>query len=489
MKARLLTEENRKWWTLASLTFALFMIMLDNTVVNVALPAIQRDLDISVSQLEWVVTGYALSFAVLMLTGGKLADMLGRRRIFSIGLVIFTVSSLLCGLAGTAELLIGARVLQGVGAALMMPATLSIITATFPPKERGAALGIWAGVSATALAIGPLIGGLITEHISWNWIFYVNVPVGVVGLVAAQLIIRESRDTSHEQRLDLPGLLSSGIALFALVYALIEANNKGWTSPLILGLFAVAAIAGIVFVLLELHQRLPMFDVRLFADPTFAGANIVALLITLAMFGVFFFISLYMQNILGYSAVRAGAAFLPMTVLIVIAAPLAGRASDRLGSRWLMTAGMSLLGCSLLVFAQLQPDSSYLSLLPAMLLGGVGMAITMTPMTAAALSSVPVDKSGVGSGMLNTFRQVGGALGVALMGAILASGSKSALAGGASPVDAFMTGLHRALYVSAVIAFAGAGVAAALIRSHARTGPAAARVPPTPTPGERPSIS
>ena len=227
MKARLLTEENRKWWTLASLTFALFMIMLDNTVVNVALPAIQRDLDISVSQLEWVVTGYALSFAVLMLTGGKLADMLGRRRIFSIGLVIFTLSSLLCGLAGTAELLIGARVLQGVGAALMMPATLSIITATFPPKERGAALGIWAGVSATALAIGPLIGGLITEHISWNWIFYVNVPVGVVGLVAAQLIIRESRDTSHEQRLDLPGLLSSGIALFALVYALIEANNKG----------------------------------------------------------------------------------------------------------------------------------------------------------------------------------------------------------------------------------------------------------------------
>ena len=241
--------------------------------------------------------------------------------------------------------------------------------------------------------------------------------------------------------------------------------------------------------LLELHQRLPMFDVRLFADPTFAGANVVALLITLAMFGVFFFISLYMQNILGYSAVRAGAAFLPMTVLIVIAAPLAGRASDRLGSRWLMTAGMSLLGCSLLVFAQLQPDSSYLSLLPAMLLGGVGMAITMTPMTAAALSSVPVDKSGVGSGMLNTFRQVGGALGVALMGAILASGSKSALAGGASPVDAFMTGLHRALYVSAVIAFAGAGVAAALIRSHARTGPAAARVPPAPAPGERPSIS
>ena len=469
MRARLLAEENRKWWTLASVSFALFMIMLDNTVVNVALPAIQRDLGIDVAELEWVVTGYALSFAVLMLTGGKLADMHGRRRIFLIGLAVFTFSSLLCGLAGTAELLTAARVLQGVGAAFMMPATLSIITATFPPKERGAALGIWAGVSAMALAIGPLVGGLITEHIGWNWIFYLNVPVGLVGLVAARLIIPESRDTSHEQRLDLPGLVTSGIALFALVYALIEANSKGWTSPLILGLFAVAAVSGAAFVLLELHQRLPMFDMTLFHNPTFAGANTVALLVSLAMFGVFFFISLYMQNVLGYSAVRAGVAFLPMTVLIILVAPFAGRSSDRLGSRWLMTGGMTLVGCSLLVFAQLQPDSSYFQLLPGMILGGVGMATTMTPMTAAVLSSVPVDKAGVGSGMLNTFRQVGGALGIALMGAILASGSNTALADGASKVDAFINGLHHALYVAAVIAFAAALTAAVTVRSHARS--------------------
>ncbi len=467
MRTRLLAEENRKWWTLASVSFALFMIMLDNTVVNVALPAIQRDLGIGVAELEWVVTGYALSFAVLMLTGGKLADMHGRRRIFLIGLAVFTFSSLLCGLAGTAELLTAARVLQGVGAAFMMPATLSIITATFPPKERGAALGIWAGVSAMALAIGPLVGGLITEHIGWNWIFYLNVPVGLAGLVAARLIIRESRDTSHEQRLDLPGLVSSGIALFALVYALIEANSKGWTSPLILGLFALAAAAGTAFVLLELHQRLPMFDMTLFRDPTFAGANTVALLVSLAMFGVFFFISLYMQNVLGYSAVRAGVAFLPMTVLIILVAPFAGKSSDRLGSRWLMTAGMTLVGCSLLIFAQLQPDSSYFHLLPGMILGGVGMATTMTPMTAAVLSSVPVDKAGVGSGMLNTFRQVGGALGIALMGAILASGSNTALAAGASKTDAFMNGLHHALYVAALIAFAASLTAAVTVRSHA----------------------
>jgi EmrB/QacA subfamily drug resistance transporter len=469
VKSRILAEENRKWWTLVSVSFALFMIMLDNTVVNVALPSIQKDLGIDVAELEWVVTGYALSFAVLMLSGGKLADMYGRRRIFMVGLAGFTLASLLCGLAGNAELLIGARVFQGVGAACMMPATLSIITATFPPRERGAALGIWAGVSAMALAIGPLVGGLITEHIGWNWIFYINVPVGLVGLVAARVIIRESKDTSHEQRLDLPGLLTSGIALFAFVYALIEANSRGWTSPLILGLFVVAAVAGTAFVLLELHQRLPLFDMTLFRNPTFAGANTVALLVSLAMFGVFFFISLFMQNVLGYSAVRAGVAFLPMTILIILVAPIAGKSSDRLGSRWLMTGGMTLVGCALLIFAQLEPDSSYLALLPGMVLGGLGMAITMTPMTAAALSSVPVDKAGVGSGMLNTFRQVGGALGIAVMGAILASGSNTALAGGATKVEAFMNGLHHALYVAAVIAFVGALTAFVTVRSHARS--------------------
>src|SRR5204863_4111725 len=224
MRARIFAPENRRWWTLAALSFSLFMIMLDNTVVNVALPSIKRDLGLGVSDLEWVVNAYALVFAVLMLSGGKLADLLGRRRIFLIGLGIFTVSSLACGLAGSAGLLIGARAVQGIGSAMMLPATLSIISATFPPKERGTAIGIWAGVSAMALAIGPLVGGLITEHINWNWIFYINVPIGAVGLVAGRLLVDESRDTSREQRLDVPGLLASAVALFALVYGLIEAN-------------------------------------------------------------------------------------------------------------------------------------------------------------------------------------------------------------------------------------------------------------------------
>ncbi len=466
MKARIFAEANRKWWTLAALSFALFMIMLDNTIVNVALPSIQRDLGIGVSELEWVVTGYALSFAVLMLSGGKIADMYGRRRVFLFGLAVFTVSSLACGLAGSAGLLIGARVVQGAGAAFMMPATLSIISVTFPPRERGAAIGIWAGVSAMALAIGPLVGGLITEHISWNWIFFVNVPVGALGVAATLLIVPESRDSTHEQRLDVPGLLVSAGGLFALVFALIEGSHYGWSSPTILSLFAVAGIALVAFVLLELHQRLPMMDLSLFRQGTFAGANIVALLVSLAMFGVFFFVSLYMQNILGYSAVEAGATFLPMTLLIILVAPIAGKASDRFGSRWLMTVGMTLTGVSLLSYAQLEAGSSFWNVLPGLLTGGVGMAMAMSPMTAAALGAVPVDKAGVGSGILNTFRQVGGALGIAIMGAILTDRSVTALAAGASPEEAFMAGFTRSLYVGAGFAFAAAAVAALLVRTH-----------------------
>src|ERR671911_377835 len=275
MRARLFAEENRKWWTLGAVAFALFMVMLDNTVVNVALPSIQRDLGIGLSELQWTVNAYALTFAVLMLTGGKLADFMGRRRVFIAGLAVFTASSLACGLATSGEMLIAARTVQGIGAALMMPATLSIISATFPVHQRGMA-------------------------------------IGVVAIVAARLLIRESRDTSADQRLDIPGLLTSAVALFALTFALIEANDYGWTSPAILSLFAIAGIGFVAFVLLELHQRVPMLDLSLFRNGTFAGANIVVLLVFLAMFGVFFFVSLYVQGILGYSAVQAGAIFLPM---------------------------------------------------------------------------------------------------------------------------------------------------------------------------------
>jgi EmrB/QacA subfamily drug resistance transporter len=461
---RLFASANRKWWTLAAVGFGLFMIMLDNTVVNVALPSIEHDLGAGLSELEWIVAGYAVTFATFMLTGGKLADLLGRRRIFVTGLAVFSGASLACALAPSAGFLIGARAVQGVGAALLNPATLSIIAATFAPRERGMAIGIWAGVSALALAIGPLVGGLLTEQVGWSSIFYINVPIGVVAIIASFLLIDESRDTSEGQRPDLPGLFSSGLGLFALTFGMIEANTYGWASARIVGAFALAVVALVSFVFLELRQRKPMIDLGLFRSATFTGANLVVLLVALAMFGVFFFVSLYMQNILGYSAVRAGAAFLPMTVLIIAIAPIAGRLSDRIGSRWLLAFGMTVLAAQLFYFSRLGVDQSYWSLFPGMALGGIGMATVMSPATAAALSGVSVDKAGVGSAVVNSSRQVGGSVGIALMGAIVAHE-----AGGSATPEAFMNGFSAALLVASGIALAGAVAALVLVRSHAES--------------------
>jgi EmrB/QacA subfamily drug resistance transporter len=459
VRALISNPETRKWFTLGAVAFGLFMIMLDNTVVNVALPAIQRDLNVDLSELEWIVAGYALTFAALMLTGGKLADFYGRRLVFVIGIVVFTLASLACGLADSGGVLIAARIVQGVGAALMNPATLSIISATFPPRQRGMAIGIWAGVSALALALGPLAGGLITEHISWNWIFFINIPIGVLAVVASFLLIDESRDTRAEQRLDIPGLVTSGVGLFALTYGLIEANTYGWGSARIMGSFVVAAVMLAAFVEIERRGRAPMLELSLFRNPTYTGANIVMLMVALAMFGVFFFVSLYMQNILGYSAVQAGAAFLPMTMLIALLAPVTGKLSDRFGSRWFMTGGLSLLAVQLFYFSRLGVSATYWQLLPAMLIGGVGMAATMPTSSAAAMRAVPADLAGVGSAVLNSARQVGGSLGIAVIGAIIAHE-----VGGRRTPQAFVDGFSTALVVAALIALAGAVVAATLVR-------------------------
>ena len=463
MLVRFVTPENKKWWTLAAVSVGLFMIMLDNTVVNVALPSMRRSLHMSLSELEWVVAGYALTFAAFMLIGGKLADFFGRRLIFMVGLGVFTGASLACGLAPSGGFLIGARIVQGLGGALMNPATLSIISATFAPRERGRAIGIWAGVSAMALAIGPLVGGLLTQHVNWNWIFFVNVPVGLLGLLLAPALIDESRDTSSEQRLDAPGLATSALGLFALTYAFIEANSYGWSSGRILGAFALAAVSLVAFVLLERHQRAPMLDLSLFRNRTFAGANGAMLFVGLAMFGTFFYVSLYMQNVLHYSPVQAGASFLPMTILVILIAPRAGALTDRVGSRWLVGGGMTLLALMLFYFTQLGAHESFWTLLPGLLLGGFGMGMTMTPVTAAAMSAVAVDKAGVGSAVLNSARQVGGSLGIAVMGAIVASASD------------YLTGFHDALRVGSGLCLAGAVVAVLAIRKieHPRQVPVA----------------
>jgi EmrB/QacA subfamily drug resistance transporter len=458
MRARLFADENRRWWTLAAVSFGLFMIMLDNTVVNVALPSIRADLGISISELEWVVNAYTLTFGVLLLSGGKLADLLGRRAIFIAGLVTFTGASLWCGLAGGAESLIAARTVQGVGAALMNPATLSIVTATFPKRQRGTAIGIWAGVSALALAIGPLVGGLLTERVSWSWIFFINVPVGVLGVLAALAFIDETRDTSREQRLDLPGLVASAVGLFALTYGLVETNTHAWGSTRVLSLLALAGVALTLFVILELRQRLPMLDLSLFRNPSFSGANATMALLGLAMFGVFFYNSLFLQNVLHYSPIKTGATFLPMTVLIMLVAPVAGRVSDRIGARWLMGTGMTLLTASLLLFGTLDQHSSFRNILPGLLLGGFGMAITMAPTTSAAMGGIPIDKAGVGSAVINSMRQVGGSLGVAIMGTIVATQVSVAQFDPRYPAQ-FVDGYHRALHVGSALLLAGALVA------------------------------
>jgi EmrB/QacA subfamily drug resistance transporter len=466
MLVRFVTPENKKWWTLGAVSVGLFMIMLDNTVVNVALPSMRSSLHMSLSELEWVVAGYALTFAAFMLIGGKLADFIGRRLVLMIGLAVFTGASLACGLASNGGFLIGARIVQGLGGALMNPATLSIIAATFPPRERGRAIGIWAGVSAMALAIGPLVGGLLTEHVNWNWIFFVNVPVGLIGLLAIPLFIDESRDTTAEQRLDLPGLATSALGLFSLTYAFIEANQYGWGSARIIGAFAVAAASLVAFVLLERHQRAPMLDLSLFRNRTFGGANAAMLFVGLAMFGTFFYVSLYMQNVLKYSPVEAGASFLPMTILIILIAPRAGALTDRVGSRWLVGIGMTLLAVMLFYYTTLGANESFWALLPGLLIGGAGMGMTMTPVTAAAMSAVSVDKAGVGSAVLNSARQVGGSLGIAVMGAIVAGSSN------------YLTGFHDALRVGAILCLAGAVVAVLAIRKieHKQPTPAAAEV-------------
>ena len=452
MLARFVTPENKKWWTLAAVSVGLFMIMLDNTVVNVALPSMRRSLHMSLSELEWVVAGYALTFAAFMLIGGKLADFLGRRLVFMIGLAVFTGASLACGLAPNGGFLIGARIVQGLGGALMNPATLSIIAATFAPRERGRAIGIWAGVSALALAIGPLVGGLLTEHVNWNWIFFINIPIGVAGLLLAPALIAESRDTTADQRLDVPGLVTSALGLFSLTYAFIEANSYGWTSSRIIGAFAVAAASLIAFVLLERHQRAPMLDLSLFRNRTFGGANAAMLFVGLAMFGTFFYVSLYMQNVLGYSPVEAGASFLPMTVLIILIAPRAGALTDRVGSRWLVGGGMTLLALMLFYYTQLGANESFWTILPGLLLGGLGMGSTMTPVTAAAMSAVSVDKAGVGSAVLNSARQVGGSLGIAVMGAVVAGAPN------------YLTGFHDALRIGSALCLVGAVIAVLAIR-------------------------
>jgi EmrB/QacA subfamily drug resistance transporter len=501
----LITEENAKWWTLAAMCFALFMIMLDNTVMNVALPSIQSDLGASISSLEWVINGYSLSFAVLLATGGRLGDILGRRRMFLTGVVLFALSSATAGLAPSTAALVTSRITQGVGAALMMPATLSIITNAFPPSERGRAIGTWAGVSALALALGPLLGGFLTEHVSWRAIFYLNIPVAAGAVATALFAVRESRDETVGREIDWGGTAVLTVGLTAGVLALIEGNGWGWGSERIIALIAASVVFLAVFAWMEGKVRAPIVQFEFLRNRDFLGAVTVAFIISFAMLGMFFFMALYIQNILGYSPLEAGIRFLPTTLVIMVVAPIAGRMTDRIGARPPIVAGLAIVAVSLYMQAQISDTSGFSSLLVPFILMGLGIGLTMSPMSTAAMNAVEVTKSGLASGLLSMSRMVGGTFGVAVLGAIFQGHSKTALeqglhGAGLSPAqiesmsqqlgsgglqqtldamppqvahqaagaahDAFISGLTTSIGISAAVAAAGAVLALFLIGSR-----------------------
>jgi EmrB/QacA subfamily drug resistance transporter len=409
-------DRRRQRLTLACMCFALFMVMLDSTVVNLALKTIQVKMGATFSEVQWIVDAFVLALASLLLTGGTLGDLFGRRRLFIAGLALFTGGSVLCALAPSTSFLIGSRVVQGVGGALMMPSTLSIITNTFrEPRERARAIGTWAGVSGLALAIGPLIGGTLVDRFDWQSIFWINVPIGVVALVMALLFVPESSDRAGRS-LDLPGQATAVIGLVALTYAFIEANTYGWASARILTCFVVAAVALCLFVVVELRGRTPLLQLELFRSGTFSGANLVGVILSFGFFGVIFFLSLFMQEVQGYSPTQAGALQLPATLGIVVAAIASGRIVGRIGARLPITIGLLLTGTGLLFLTTVQAHSGYLSFWYWLLVMGIGSGLTMSPMTTAIMGTVPVARAGMASATSNTMRQVGSVFGIAVLG-------------------------------------------------------------------------
>ena len=467
---KLINEANAKWWTLGAMCFALFMMMLDNTVVNVALPSIQRDLGSSLSSLEWTINGYTLSFAVLLATGGRLGDIFGRRRMFLIGVILFAASSAFAGLAqSTAELVIS-RVTQGVGGAMMMPATLSIVTNAFEPHERGKAIGTWAGVSALALAIGPVLGGLLTEHVTWRAIFYINIPVAAGAIVATLFAVKESRDETVGREVDYLGVGTLTAGLTALVLALIQGNEWGWGSPQIVGLLAGSVVALTAWVFIELRVKAPIVEFRLFGSRNFVGTNIIALVVTFAMMSQFFFLALYLQDILGLSPLEAGVRFLPATLMIVTVAPIAGRLTDRVGPRWLIAVGLTMVSGALYWLTTIHVGTTYADIWPSFVLMGFGMALVMSPMSTAAMNAVSVSKAGVASGILSMNRMIGGTLGIAVLGAVFQAIAPAGTHDPAKFIDAFST----AMWVATGVTIAGAITAIVLLRGKATRKPAPA---------------
>lgn len=494
-------SHSRRWWTLIVLSLSLLVISLDNTILNVALPTIERDLHASASQLQWIVDAYMLVFAGLLLTAGSLGDRFGRRRALFSGLAVFATGSLLSALSGSAEMLIASRALMGLGGALVMPSTLSILTNVFPAEERGRAIGIWAAVAGLGIAIGPVAGGWLIEHGSWHWIFLVNLPFTLGALAAGSVLVPESKDPAASP-LDPTGALLSVAGLGSLLWAIIEAPTRGWTDGLILGAFAAAAVLLAGFISWERRSEHPMLDTRLFRNPRFSAASLSITLVFFALMGTIFFLTQYLQYVLGYSALEAGLRIAPVAFGMVLGGPLSARLTERVGTKIVVAAGLALVAGGLVLFANADQHSSYGSLLAALVIMGFGMATAMAPATDSIMGSLPLARASVGSAVNDTTRLVGGALGVAVLGSLLSSGygahmdapvshlpaQAAATAhdqlGGALAVaghvggpagqalaeaarSAFVSGMHTSAFVAAGVALTGAVLAALFLPARA----------------------
>jgi EmrB/QacA subfamily drug resistance transporter len=487
----------RKWWTLLLVSIATFMLLLDVTVVNVALPDIQRELHASLSSLQWVVDAYSLMLAAFLLTAGSLGDRLGRRRVFTIGFGIFTFASFLCGISDDPTLLNLARGLQGIGGAGMFATSLALIGQEFHGKDRATAFGVWGAVVGGAVAVGPLVGGVITESLGWEWIFFVNVPIGIAAMVLTERRIVNVFAKDPEP-VDVPGLVTFSLALFLLIFGLIRGNPEGWGSPLIVSCLVGAAVLLAAFVAIELRSKYPMLDLSLFRKPAFNGVSAVAFGLSAGMFAMFLYLTIYMQGVLDFSPLEAGLRFLPLTVLGFIVAPISGTLSHKIPIRILLGVGLATVGVGLLLMHGVSPTSGWTTLLAGFLVAGVGIGITNPGIGQAAIAVVPVEKSGMGSGINTTFRQVGIATGVAGLGAvfqssvnskisellprapdglgeIIASGGSRA-AGAVVPAHirpevihasdvAFVGAFNEIIMIAAVLSFVGAALGFVLVRS------------------------
>ena len=496
-------QRGNKWWTLLAVCFGTFMLLLDITIVNVALPDIQRALHSSFSDLQWVVDAYALTLAAFLLTAGSLADMYGRRLLYMIGLAVFTGASALCGFAVSTLMLQLSRALQGVGGAIMFAVSLALLADAFRGKDRGTAFGVWGAVTGLAVAIGPLLGGVLTSGLSWRWIFFVNLPIGIVATAIAVTKVAESR-APRASRPDWAGFALFTVALSSLVYGLIESNQRSFTDGLVLGCFAAAAVLLAAFVIVELRSAHPMFDLTLFRLPTFSGGSVAAFGLSASIFAMILYLVLYLQDILGYSALATGVRFMVLSGGILATSTVAGRISSRVPVRLLIGPGLIIIGAGLLLMRGLNAGSAWTHLIPGLIVGGLGVGMVNPPLASTAVGVVPPQRAGMASGINSTFRQVGIATGIALLGTLFSNNVKdevvtrvAAVPGlshqgpqiasavqsgeighliGTLPAHArqvvgmitraaFTTGLNRILLVAAIIALVSGVVSLAAIRS------------------------